>query len=874
MCSSTASWHQADPAVASAFFSSSTPGGGGAAAGLGPQVRPAFQQQHTQSSAYTWTQPQYQQQQQATLVSLDSIPRSASTSTHFSASVATSLVTQQHQPLSYTPYPLPPSIAATAGGSSSASGSSPSSNIGYSTSFRPAGTVAPSAVMSSSSSSSGGSGNMLGEESFIPPASVPIFGWHSGPTYSPTTSLESGSSSQPFNFPSSASTMNDDFRPAVPAYASPAYGAYTTVYSPPSGDNLALPAVGSSSSFVGGSAQAHSPDPPSQHQAFTSLAFSHSRPISDYSSMSGSGGSNSFLGSQQHQQHQPSTSLRIPPPILQPPTGPVLLPRGILPSLGPGAKPSSVVKPVQAPLPQVRKAAVVPSFLPPPPPSESATRRPPAQDAGVGFSRPRRAATVKALEAIRAGEADGEDEGAEDEEMQAPSNGRVENDAQGEEDVPVEDDDEPPAAPPTPPEPSAMPKTSLKVKLRPKAPSSSVHKRTSSTSSTCSVQASSPTISLNLGPLPALPCSSSPSAARPRLTKNKQPMAVKKVPWVSTTEFFGPWEEVDKLLDEAGEEIDLDPTISTPSSFDYDASIPAWRTYRRNFLTLPVSLVLSTSTPLSDLHTRSQPNSTVERIEVELTSATTGKGTPVELLQFDKGRSPRQAQPLGRQTLGVDKGASSSTAYTSLSRSSSGRSTRTRSLSSASASTSGIPVAPSTTLSTTFSRVQYRSSTSNHPAGSANADDARFVMRCRVFAVHQDGAETELGGWTSARVVVRGRSPGNFVAGNGKKGKGAAKEGEGEEEAGKGKGKKRKAVDQPSLVASTSAALDVGDGDDEDLADAGSPDSLASLGSTSTSTASSSTKRARYLPPDLKVDDCDSPDTPQLFFPSPPTDET
>ncbi|GAA5866262.1 hypothetical protein JCM8547_007220 [Rhodosporidiobolus lusitaniae] len=304
-----------------------------------------------------------------------------------------------------------------------------------------------------------------------------------------------------------------------------------------------------------------------------------------------------------------------------------------------------------------------------------------------------------------------------------------------------------------------------------------------------------PALSAGSSRLTASSTSSSPS--RPSLVKNKQAVDVGagEEEWASETELFAPFEPKDVLLDEEGNEITFSATTSNPSSFVYDTAIPAWRTYRRNFLSLPLSLSLPSSVRLSDLHTSSSASSIVQ-LEASLTSATYPKGQNVELLQFDASRSLKQAQTLGRQTLSPASKPVAPPPSTSTRRKSS----------SSTPSPSTAAETPTQTLSTTFSRIQYRHATANHPMMSSGADDARFVLLCKVYAVHADGTESELGGWRSAKVVVRGRSPGNFAKkGKGKKG---GKEGKG--------GRKRKAEEEDD----DEEAEDV-ENDEEDDQDSG-----------------------------------------------------
>ncbi|GAA5955270.1 hypothetical protein JCM21900_003028 [Sporobolomyces salmonicolor] len=239
----------------------------------------------------------------------------------------------------------------------------------------------------------------------------------------------------------------------------------------------------------------------------------------------------------------------------------------------------------------------------------------------------------------------------------------------------------------------------------------------------------------------------STSTGRPSLSRDRRPSIDVGLSgtWGSRTEFFSSFEAKTELLDEEGGSVAFTPNLSIPSSFTYDESMSCWLTYRRNFITLSASLALPASLEPAALHTSTNA-SPVSHIEVGITSMTFPKGTNVELLQFDATRSLPKAKTLGRQQL------------VCISSNQSGGSPSRRTLQRSSSSSGDSE----TTYTTTFTRVQYRHSTSNHPSGSNTAKDARFVVRATLYAVHADGSETILGTWRSAKLVVRGRSPGSF----------------------------------------------------------------------------------------------------------------
>ncbi|GAA5930554.1 hypothetical protein JCM1841_003167 [Sporobolomyces salmonicolor] len=258
----------------------------------------------------------------------------------------------------------------------------------------------------------------------------------------------------------------------------------------------------------------------------------------------------------------------------------------------------------------------------------------------------------------------------------------------------------------------------------------------------------------------------STSKGRPSLSRDRRPSIDVGLSgtWGSRTEFFSSFEASTELLDEEGVRfvfsvvfgldmvhpfglcsVTFTPDLTIPSSFTYDESMSCWLTYRRNFITLSASLALPASLEPAALHTSTNA-SPVSHIEVGITSMTFPKGTNVELLQFDATRSLPKAKTLGRQQL------------VSVSSNQSGASPSRRTLQRSSSSSGDSE----TTYTTTFTRVQYRHSTSNHPSGSNTAEDARFVVRATLYAAHADGSETILGTWRSAKLVVRGRSPGSF----------------------------------------------------------------------------------------------------------------
>ncbi|GAA6052160.1 hypothetical protein JCM3770_001247 [Rhodotorula araucariae] len=272
--------------------------------------------------------------------------------------------------------------------------------------------------------------------------------------------------------------------------------------------------------------------------------------------------------------------------------------------------------------------------------------------------------------------------------------------------------------------------------------------------------------------------------------------------WNSASEFWAPWREHGVLLDAEGKEVPLCAEIETPSSFDFDSDIDAWLTYRRNFLSLRVTVSVPLGVPLSSLRLRPSPSAPcgppIDHLEATLSAHMFPKGTPVELLQFEATRSLRTAAPIGPAALALVDPATAAAptvppapaAEPAILVSSSDNDDGDT------MDASSPPVRLEQQHRAQFARVQFRSSTANGPAAQSRvklaaggADDARFVVRCVVravpAAVSSAGAgagdsggvdDGVVGAWESAPLCVRGRSPGNFGGGE-KRNKGAAGKG-------------------------------------------------------------------------------------------------
>ncbi|GAA5917880.1 hypothetical protein JCM6882_003753 [Rhodosporidiobolus microsporus] len=719
--------------------------------------------------------------------------------------------------------------------------------------------VSPAALHSSSGSSAVSGWSIEGEEGVVPPLppSKPLFGWEL--TSSPP-SLEPNTAPLPVDLaPPAWTTLSPRLQQPVAPLFQPEAVPTTHAYRPP-------PAVGPARSTAFSFPTTPQAPLSTNPLSYTGYALPPPHPIPFTTSTAQASPSAAAAA------YVPVPSLPLPslavsfsfePSI---PAAPAYAypsfstPYSSLPHPLPPVSPYAAG--ANAHLPQTEKAKRPPLSRGRPPNHTAAA--PVAGGSGSGSrerergaSRPRRMATVKAMEALRADEEGSEDEVVDDQEDDEDV------DAEGEV-VPTDGDD------------GDVELDPRRRKTKPAAPKArrASHARTALSASTSgsvfsfrevgaydegeeegegegystapTSAASSPVASTSLsvgssGKKPAAPKRahnsssgvSSPAAGggggtRPKLFRS----AKRVVPggdgegedegvWESTEDFFAPFvgREGVELRTEQGMSVTLDPTISTPSSFIYDSALSSWRTYRRNFLSLTASLTLPTSLSSIRLSTAAGPLSlskTIKHLEVDLSAATHPQGTSVELLQFDADRNLKRAKTLGRRALKVVPPPPANAASSS---SSAPKGTSTRPA--AASSSSAAAAASDTTLQTTFTRVQFRASTSNHPAKTLrpSTPDARFVVRCTLFAVLDDAddegqggrEEVELGGWTSALLQVRGRSPKNFAK---KDGNGKGVEGEG---AGKGKGKKRKT--SPLAAAEEDDEVDELDSDGDDDGD-------------------------------------------------------
>lgn len=210
--------------------------------------------------------------------------------------------------------------------------------------------------------------------------------------------------------------------------------------------------------------------------------------------------------------------------------------------------------------------------------------------------------------------------------------------------------------------------------------------------------------------------------------------------------------------------VEFSVSIANPSSCVFDTEVESWLTYRRNFLSFSPSVTFDTPTLLSELHTpKSEPK--VSSLKATVEAFTFPRRSNVELLQFDALRSLEKATPVAPQRLSPEQ---------------------KRRKKSKNESISSVPK-PASTYSTPFSRIQFRASTANHPKASAETSHEYFSLTVKLAAVHEDGNETTLGRFNSAKLVVRGRSKGNFEAAKKRKVDAPAKKRESLSKPGQGK---------------------------------------------------------------------------------------
>ncbi|GAA5954112.1 hypothetical protein JCM3765_005293 [Sporobolomyces pararoseus] len=207
--------------------------------------------------------------------------------------------------------------------------------------------------------------------------------------------------------------------------------------------------------------------------------------------------------------------------------------------------------------------------------------------------------------------------------------------------------------------------------------------------------------------------------------------------WISDVNFWAPFQVTSSLIEHKGESIGFSTSITNPSSFYYDQELESWLTYRRNFLSFDASIIFNLPTDPSSLHT-STNTSPISRFESSLESFTYPRGSSIGLLQFDTSRSVAKAVPVQAQQFSPRLPKSNRNSVTTA-----------------------VPLRCST-YSTTFARIQFSASTSNHPHAQSTSFDYYFANQVTLVAVHEDGTKTEIGSWGSAKLIVRGRSPGQF----------------------------------------------------------------------------------------------------------------
>ncbi|KAM0746069.1 hypothetical protein T439DRAFT_330053 [Meredithblackwellia eburnea MCA 4105] len=207
---------------------------------------------------------------------------------------------------------------------------------------------------------------------------------------------------------------------------------------------------------------------------------------------------------------------------------------------------------------------------------------------------------------------------------------------------------------------------------------------------------------------------------------------------------FGGFTPVCDLVNSKREKIDLLPSLCPPK-FDIDPELHEFVCYRRNYISLSVSIALPCANDsqiwVDGNEGIAQPVSPVAslRVTIEcLSYPTTSK--PIQLLQFEPSRKLRLARPVLPHDITLTE-----------------MEPKPR-----------TPGRHPQVASTSFVRLQFRSATANN--GKPSHTQEHFVMVVRMDAVTEDGSVIEYGRWTSRRFIVRGRSPKNFVPGRGRKG--------------------------------------------------------------------------------------------------------
>lgn len=185
--------------------------------------------------------------------------------------------------------------------------------------------------------------------------------------------------------------------------------------------------------------------------------------------------------------------------------------------------------------------------------------------------------------------------------------------------------------------------------------------------------------------------------------------------------------------------------ITLPSSVSRSAELDAWLTYRRNFVSFQVSVKFDAPIELSSLRTSTSDDSFVSHLQVEFETFTHPRGVPIELVRFGSrsSRAISNAVPVRPQRLSRDRPSDSSSSEPASS--------------------------PVVSFSTEFSRVQFRSSTANHPNRttsrsllSETMSDPFFRSRVTLSALDNHGGQVRLGHVSSENLVVRGRSRASF----------------------------------------------------------------------------------------------------------------
>ncbi|KAI5475457.1 p53-like transcription factor [Pseudohyphozyma bogoriensis] len=201
--------------------------------------------------------------------------------------------------------------------------------------------------------------------------------------------------------------------------------------------------------------------------------------------------------------------------------------------------------------------------------------------------------------------------------------------------------------------------------------------------------------------------------------------------------FVREYEKVAEVVDAQGNEIDLAPTLQPPS-FEYSPVLQSWICYRRNYMNFSVSLTLpATSTVYAASSTPTSRPTPLASLSLTLSAHTSPKPGETELLQFDASRNLKKAHPV--EPILVDLPFASSSVEAE------------------------VGGEEEVTETFAFTRLQFRHATGNNGKASQVQERYYLVLKVNGVVEGEGGEELELGRWTTGDIVVRGRSPKNFV---------------------------------------------------------------------------------------------------------------